>query len=449
MSHATTRFGTRGGRLFAACAGLTAFALLAGACGSDKASAPATSPSATTPATTAGTDDGGSTFVTTPSSQPPTTDLGPATGEKLRVGLVNTEGTPGLDFPDIRKDITAAVGYLNEHGGFGGRPIELVPCIVKGTPETSQSCAQELVGQKVDMVLIGLDLFPAYPTYNAAKLPIIGVLPILPGDYTADALFITGGNATVMSAVAQVAKDHFKAKSVAIISASNAGSAQSAAAAAASLKIAGIESTAVTGGDNETDAGFQALMRQAAQSNPDIIISLYADAGCIGTMRGRAALGITIPVITTGICSSKDVLSEVGDDALGWTFAGVQTSADTPARAIMQQVLAPVLNVPAAEIDQNGLGLGGLGYLTAMSLAEYANKLAGTGVAITAQSLYDYLKTSKDLKLFGGNAPIECGALPAYSAVCSYIFPFAEYQAGGKVVTIPGLEGVSSKALLP
>ncbi|MCX6541117.1 MAG: ABC transporter substrate-binding protein [Actinobacteria bacterium] len=335
MNTALRIVGRRSMTRFTLGAGLAAIALLASACSSDSTSAPASSATSATTADTA-TDGTGTASTATGG-----TELGPATGEKLLIGLVNTEGTPGIDFPDIRKDIVATTDYLNAHGGFGGRPIEYVPCIAKGTPESSQACAQELVGKKVDLILLGLDLFPDYKTYTSASIPVIGVLPILPPDYNADALFITGGNATVMSAAAVVARDHFKAKTVSIISSSNAGSAQSASAVKASLDVAGIKSKLVTGGDGETDAGFQGLMREAAKDNPDVIISLYADSGCIGSMRGRAALGITIPVITTGICSSKEVLKEVGDDAVGWVFAGVNESVDSPQRTIMRARSAP------------------------------------------------------------------------------------------------------------
>jgi hypothetical protein len=126
--------------------------------------------------------------------------LAPPTGEEMLVGLVNTEGTPGLDFPEIREDIAGAFDYLNQHGGYGGRPLRLETCAAKGSPETSQACAQELAGKGVELVLVGLDLFPDYATYTAANIPVIGILPILPGDYTADALFLTGGNATLTSA---------------------------------------------------------------------------------------------------------------------------------------------------------------------------------------------------------------------------------------------------------
>ena len=349
--------------------------LLAVACSSDDAtstssaaSTPATEatspPDTTSPADTAapetGAPDTGAPESSAPDDAAPAPsaafpDLAPPTGDEMVIGLVNSEGTPGLDFPEIRIDVEAAVDYLNQHGGFGGRPITLENCAVKGSPETSQACAQELAGKNVEMVLIGLDLFPDYATYTAANIPVIGVLPILPGDYTANALFLTGGNATTTAAMAAVAKDHFGATTVGIVSSDNPGANGTEAALTAALDVAGISHITVKGGDNETDAGYQGLMREAAKDNPDVLVSLYSDDGCIGTIRGRAALGITIPVITTAICSGKSVLDEVGDDALGWSFVGVQTQEDTPELAILQEILAPALGVPPEEVDSTAL----------------------------------------------------------------------------------------------
>jgi ABC-type branched-subunit amino acid transport system substrate-binding protein len=375
--------------------------------------------------------------------------LGPPTGQRITIGLVNTEGTPGLDFPEMRLNIAGAVDYLNLHGGFGGRPIKLETCTAKGSPETSQACAQELVGKKVEMVLLGLDLFPDYATYTAANVPVVGVLPILPADYQANALFLTGGNATLGGAMAAVAKDHFKAKTVAIISSDNPGSNSSEASLAAALDVAGIAHTTVKGGDNETDAGYQGLMRSAAKGNPDLLVSLYSDAGCIGAIRGRAALRITVPVLTTGICSSKKVLDVVGDDAVGWVFTGVQTQQDTPELGVLKEILAPVLKVPPAKIDSGALGLGALALFEIMSLAMYADMLQADGKPVTGASVFSFLGSTKGLKLWPGQGSIDCGVSPKYPSICSFTFPFAEYKAGGEVLTIPGLVAVSSREYLP
>lgn len=376
-------------------------------------------------------------------------NLAPPTGAPMVIGLVNTEGTPGLDFPDIRIDVSAAVDYLNKHGGMGGRTIKLETCAGKGSPETSQACAQQMIGKKVEMVLLGLDLFPDYKAYSAAKIPVVGVLPILPGDYTANALFLTGGNATTFGSAAAVAKDHFHSKMVGIVSSDNPGANASEAALTAALDKAGIAHKTVKGGDTETDAGFQGLMQQITKVNPDLIVSLYSDAGCIGTMRGRAALGITIPVVTTGICSSKNVLDAAGDAANGWTFIGVQTQQKTPELAILQEILAPALKVTPEKVDSTALGLGGLGLIEIMSLAEYADMMQTAGTAVTGESLYKYLGSATGLSLWPAGAAISCGASPKYPTICSFTFPFAEFTKGGQVLTIEGLEAVSAKDYLP
>ncbi len=445
-------------------AGLLAAALLVAACSdgstASSSAAPATDASAAasteaaeTTAPTGAPDTTGATE--TPGASAGAGDAGdfaglpPATGEEMLVGLVNSEGTPGLDFPEIRTDMEAAVEYLNQHGGFGGRPVTLATCAVKGSPETSQACAQEMAGKHVELVLLGLDLFPDYATYTAAGIPVIGVLPILPGDYTANALFITGGNATIAAAIAGVAKEHFEASSVAIVSSDNAGSNQTEASLTASLDLLGIAHTTVKGGDNETDAGYQGLMREAAQDNPDVLVSLYSDDGCIGTMRGRAAMAIDIPVITTSICAGGAVLDEVGDDALGWTFVGAAPNTDSPAQRILQEIVAPTLGVEPGEVDPSELGLGALGLIQTMSLAKFSNMIAATGAEVTGPALFTFLGTEPGLTQWPNGSPVECGRAPKYPTICSFVFPIAEYVEGGGVRSVDGLETLDAEPYLP
>jgi hypothetical protein len=376
-------------------------------------------------------------------------DLAPPTGEEMVVGLVNSEGSPGLDFPDVRNFSQATVDYLNEHGGFGGRPIKLETCATPGSPEGSQACAQELTAKNVEMVIIGLDVFVDYATYEAAGTPLVGMLPILPTDNTANARYLTGGNSTTVGQMAAVVKEFFGASTVSIVSADNAGANSTEAALTAALDIAGVEHTTVKGGDNETDAGFQGLMRQAADNDPDVLISLYADAGCIGTIRGRASLGIEIPVVTTAICADSDVIAEVGDDALGWYFVGISSQEDTPELAILQDILAPFIGVAPEEVDSTALGLGGLGLVTALSIGGYANLMAEAGIEVTGKGIFDFIGEAEGLTYWPGTTDIECGAAENYPAICAYTNPVATYDASGEVLTVEGLEKVTSIPYLP
>lgn len=376
-------------------------------------------------------------------------ESGPPTGAPMVVGLVNSEGVPSVDFPDIRRFIEAAVEYTNDHGGFGNRPITLETCISKASPESSQECAQELVGRNAELILLGFDLFPDYKTYAAAGVPVIGVLPILAPDYTADALFITGGNATSQAAIAAVAKEHFSAASVSIIHADNPGSNSTAESLQGALERAGITWIAVKGGDNETDAGYQGLVREAASSKPDVIVSLYAEAGCVGTMRGRAALGIDIPVITTAACADKDVIDAVGDDALGWMFAGLAQDDESPDRDLQRRLLAPVMGVDVSEVSTASYGLGGLGYMMYMTLVDAARQMVEENLEVTGASLFEYVKAGNGVTLFGSTSPLECGAVAAYPAVCTFVFPFGEYKGSGVIGPVDGLGLVDSKSYLP
>ena len=424
-----------------------------------------------------GGDDGGSTPAETdapatseapstdapmssdaPSTDAPAAEDGPPTGPEMLVGMVNTEGNPnGLDFPDLRRFAEAAFEYMNAHGGFGGRPVKLETCVAGGTPETSQKCAQELVGKGVELVLIGLDLFPDYATYKAANVPVIGVLPILPPDNTANALFLTGGNVTTTAVMAVIAQDRYQAKTVGIIHADNAGANSTAAGVEAALDKAGIKWKAVKGGDNETDAGYLGLMQAANADDPDLLISLYADAGCIGTIRAYATAGIDKPVLTTNICSDSDVIDQVGDDATNWVFVGGQVERDTPQKALLQKILAPYIQneetgemgIEPEEVNTQALGLGGLGTVLAMTLRDIAAQMVAEGTEMSGQNLYDYLKVTEGLFLFGGITPLSCGAAaPSYSSFCSFVFEATEYKDGA-VVSVDDAKLWDSIPLLP
>ena len=434
-------------------AGLTALALVAASCGSDsdtssddttapvvtdemveETTAPeVTEPTDTEPESTEPTDteapDGGEGFAALP----------PPDGDPIVIGMVNTEGTPGLDFPEIATSTQATVDYLNEHGGLGGRPIELEVCTAAGSPETSQACAQELVGKGVELVFLGLDLFPGFDTFAAAGVPVTGVLPILPGDFVADALYFTGGNSTTVAAMAKFAVENFDAKTAGIISADNAGANGTEAALKTALDNAGITYTSIKGGDNETDAGFQGLMSQATADDPDVLFSLYADAGCIGTMRGRTSLGIETPVITTNICGADEVISVVGDDALGWYFVGGATQEEgTPEAADLDAIVQSLGFTMPSE-----LGLGGLWTQQMLTLALMSNIMVDEGTEITGASMYERLGTSDDLVSWPNETPMACGSVTSIPSVCNFVYPIGTY-VDGAVQTVPGFEALDT-----
>ncbi|MET0907841.1 MAG: ABC transporter substrate-binding protein [Ilumatobacteraceae bacterium] len=451
-----------------ALAGLAVIGLVAASCGSDSDSsddsaAPAVTeaevdetaaPAGTEPAVTAPADS--EPAGTAPADSEPTdTDaagggdgfasLAPPEGEPIIVGMVNTEGSPGLDFPELSAATRAAADFLNEHGGMGGRPVQVEICNADGAPESSQACAQELVGKGVEMIMLGLDLFPGYDTYTASDVPVTGVLPILPGDYTANALFLGGGNTTTTAAMAGFAKEELGATTAGIISADNAGANGTEADLIKALDAAGITYVSIKGGDNETDAGFQGLMSQATADDPDVLFSLYADAGCIGTMRGRVALGIETPVLTTAICSSAEVIDVVGDDATGWYFVGGQTERSGTPEAEDYQAILDTLGYS----NTTELGLGNLAVTGLLTLATIANGLAAEGADVTGASIYETLGASDGLVNWPDGNPLACGSVATLPTICAFTFPIATYVSGEGIQTVPGYEAFDTTPFLP
>jgi branched-chain amino acid transport system substrate-binding protein len=441
-------------------AGLSVLAIVAASCSSDDDSSSDTAAPDGTEAAVEDTTADTAPADTEPADTAPadTTDtteadggadggfiaLGPPTGEPMIVGMVNTEGSPGLDFPEISATAQAAVDFLNEHGGMGGRPIQLEICKADGSPEASQACAQELAGKDVELVMLGLDLFPGYDTFTASSIPVTGVLPILPGDYTANALFLGGGNTTTTAAMAAFAQENFGATTAGIVSADNAGANGTEADLKKALDLAGITYVSIKGGDNETDAGFQGLMAQATADDPDVLFSLYADAGCIGTMRGRTTLGIETPVITTAICSSAEVIDVVGDEAVGWYFIGAATEeTGTPEADDLQVILESFGYTNSTE-----LGLGGLSVTGLFSLAGIANMIADDGGDVTGAAIYDTLGASDGAVNWPDAFPFSCGAAPAYPTICNFIFPIATYLEGEGIQTVPGFEALDTLEFL-
>ena len=134
----STTVGSRTSRLLVA---FVASSLIVAACGGDDGGGAADESADTAaPAETEAPADTSTGDTAAPAdSAAPADELGPPTGPEMVVGMVNTEGGAGLDFPDMRRFIEAAIEYTNQHGGLGNRPIKLETCIANGSPETSQA----------------------------------------------------------------------------------------------------------------------------------------------------------------------------------------------------------------------------------------------------------------------------------------------------------------------
>lgn len=161
-------------------------------------------------------------------------------------------------------------------------------------------------------------------------------------------------------------------------------------------------------------------------------------------MDGNAPRSTSHPSVTPrSSAASKEVVEQVGDDALGRTFLGAQTNEETPAKALIREVMAPVLGVPADDVGSASLGLGRLGIIQAMTLAKFADAIAGGGGEVSGRSLYDYFATTRE-SIWPSGLPVESAKAAAYPSICTFEFPVIEYTVDGARQPVEGFDGVSA-----
>jgi hypothetical protein len=173
-------------------------------------------------------------------------------------------------------------------------------------------------------------------------------------------------------------------------------------------------------------------MQQAAESNPEAIISLYGQAGCVALMRARVELGVTAPVFSNTACLADRVIEAVGDDAVGWYFAGSTGGVETDDSKTMKKYVAGVTGGTPEEVDP--FGFTSLGWLEMLTVQRVA---ASIGPDATGQAIIDVFRSRKALQ-WGSDAALECGSVASLPAVCSFAIPFAEYTADGAAAAFGG-----------
>ncbi|MBK9179136.1 MAG: ABC transporter substrate-binding protein [Acidimicrobiales bacterium] len=372
-----------------------------------------------------------------------------AEGEPIKIGFLNIVGTTAFDFFDYSDGVESAVEYLNnDAGGVDGRPIDLLVCEAQGTPESTQACAQQFIEDGVLAVGIGIDIAVpvAQPVLQAAGIPIFGMTPILPQEFSADfSLYWGAGNPGIMPAIAQYAADEGYQK-VAIVTTDNAAAVAALPLLKGPLDTLGIPYAEVQGRDGEPS--YDPIVQAADAEGADAWIVLASGNFCSGVMASRAKFAIDTPVLTTGLCRSNAVIEGAGGEeaATGWSFAAqsVNVGADaTDPEALMFREGSAEYN-PGGVVDIGGF------YVPAWQLVfTLATAMEGAGVdGLTGQALYDHVKANPGPVFLTGGIDWACGSVPGFPAVCNTdVFIYTktadgfEDATGGTPINAIGLLG--------
>ena len=118
-----------------------------------------------------------------------------ATGEPIRLGMINQDTGAVGAFPELTLAAQAAVDFVNaELGGIDGRPLELLTCDTGFSPEGSTACAQRLVSEGVVAVTGGIDVWGAsIPVLESNEIPYIGGIPVSDAELRSPISFLFSG----------------------------------------------------------------------------------------------------------------------------------------------------------------------------------------------------------------------------------------------------------------
>ncbi len=355
-----------------------------------------------------------------------------ATGTPVKVGFVNLEGGQYVSNSDVGKGADAAYQYANAYlGGIAGRPIQLDSCKTDGTPASSRTCADQMVNDHVQVVVMGEDANAGVvvPVVRAAGIPYVtggGVDPaemLSPGSYT-----WSGGAAAGFGAMAEFAKQKgWKSFTMLLINVAEA-TAGSETYAVPAFKAAGVKLTVVPIAPGTAD--MTPMIAAAEQQHPGAYGIVGDAAFCLSALKAMQTSAVTAPKMLLSTCTGKDVTGALGQSAIDGSYGvvGTETTGSDPEAALFRQVMATY----APKVDTTGFAA--VGYLSMLGLVRAVKGLTGT---VSPASILAAIEKTHQVPLPAGDGiTYTCDGqqMPGLRAVCSSALIVVQFDKGTTTV---------------
>lgn len=367
-----------------------------------------------------------------------------ASGEPIKIGMINQENTPLGSFPELRLGAQTAVDFINaELGGVDGRPLELVPCITTFSVEKSRSCAQELVEKQVVAVTGGIDITSngSIPVLEQNQMPYVGGIPINFDEMRSPISFqFSGGVPGAFTAFAYDAATRLKAKKVAV----TYGDYASIKAGGVDYGIATLKKLGVTDVADIpfpiTTTDFLPVLTKANEGNPDAIFLGAADTACAPAMKTAMELKITAKIYLVGSCLAPSIAQQIGEEAVNGRIFNIEGPKGDESKEsdLYFDVIAKYGDpqLPAASAAT-------ISFRSILNL--YGAMQAIGGSNITKPAILEYFRAARDKPSFTGH-PYTCDGkqIPDLPALCAPQQLLVERRDGGIAalgdwVDVPGL----------
>lgn len=321
-----------------------------------------------------------------------------ATGEPIRLGMINQENTPAGSYPELSQAVMAATTFINEQmGGVNGRPIEVDVCNTQFSAEGSTACGQRYVEEGVPAVLGGIDVFGnAIDTLNENGVPFIGGIPVSTQSVQSPNSFQwSGGSWGATVAFATFATKELGAKKIAIVYGDFGSIAHSAEVGKAVAERAGAEVQLVPYPIMSTD--ISSALTAAAASEPDAVFLLASDAGCRAGFDGLASLGLDADLFFVGACAVPSIIAEAGPAKTNDVYFNVEGPIADSSDHDMA-LYSGIIGEYGDGLDP--IGAGTVTFRAFMNLYLVLNEV---GDDITPESITTALRGKVDAPSFGGH----------------------------------------------
>ncbi len=339
-----------------------------------------------------------------------------ATGAPIRIGTINQDTGPLAAFPELTSADQMAIDFINtELNGVDGRPLELITCDTQGSPDISQSCAQQMVTKKVVAVIGGIDIWgTGIQTLVDNGIPLVGGIPVSFDSVRGETVFqFSAGTWGAAVGMAQYAMDTLKAKKIAVIHAefppiTDAGKLVEKAIIAHGGTPAMI-TVPIIGGD------MAQALNQAAATDPDAVLALTADTGCVPTMKTAKQIDLKVPLMFTGACAAPTLIDSVGDAAEGIIFNLESDLTPNNPDSVLYRAAA---NRYGPKYKYEAQSAGTLSFKSTMILYGIMRNIGGDKV--TPEAILAGFRAAKNEPGFSGH-PFTCDGkqFPGYPAMCS------------------------------
>jgi branched-chain amino acid transport system substrate-binding protein len=339
-----------------------------------------------------------------------------ATGAPVKIGLITNEGGSAISQPETRESAQAAMEYANANlGGIAGRPIEFVICKTKEEPATARDCANRMVEQKVDAVVLtssGLG-DSMVPIVTRAGIPWATSIAASNSEgTTANAFSWTGGFPTTMTSMAAYAKEKGYKKVAAFVIDAPAAVSGVEAIGKPVFARAGVGLQIVTIAAGTPDASPQ--VSAALRNKPDAVAVVGESTVCTSVLQAMGTLGAGIARMSVQSCLAPEVVDAVG---AGMNGLQVFSSFDVASDDIEAQLYRQVMKRYSPDTPTQGYAA--IGYQGVLGLVRALHGLTGT---VSSKTITAALRSAKGVVLPAGHGitfTCDSKAVPGLTAACS------------------------------